>query len=183
MVGTTILHFMKNRIETERLSLVCCDKEILQALVDEDSAIAELLQVNVPAKWTEFGAPAFKYALERISADDEEETWWSYLPVFKDENMLIGSGGYKGKPTKDGMIEIGYEVAEGYRGRGFATEIARALIANGLRDERVKTIQAHTLPEENASGKVLKNCGMKWVEEIIDPEDGKLWRWEIKVRE
>lgn len=174
---------MKHRIETERLSLLCCDKEILQALVDEDSAIAKLLQINVPAKWTEFGAPAFKYALEKISADAEEETWWSYLPVYKKEKMLIGSCGYKGKPDKNGMIEIGYEVAEAYRGRGFATEMARALIAYGIKDERVKTIQAHTLAEENASGKVLKNCGMKWMEEIIDPEDGRIWRWEMKIKE
>ena len=174
---------MKHKIETDRLSLICCDKKILKALVEEDPAIAELLQVQVPVKWTEFGAPAFKYSLEKISADAEEENWWTWLPVYKNENMLIGSGGYKGKPTNDGMIEIGYEVAEAYRRRGFATEIARALIANGLKDARVKMIQAHTLPEENASGKVLKNCGMKWIEEIIDPEDGKLWCWEMKIRE
>src|SRR5436189_6247905 len=113
---------MKNRIETERLSLICCDTKILKALAEEDPAIAELLQVQVTVKWTEFGAPAFKYSLEKISGDAEEKTWWTYLPVCKNENMLIGSCGYKGKPDKNGMIEIGYEVAETYRRRGFATE-------------------------------------------------------------
>ena len=64
---------MKNPIETERLSLICCDKQVLQALVEDDSVIGELLQVQVPVEWTEFGAPAFKYSLEKISADAEEE--------------------------------------------------------------------------------------------------------------
>ena len=52
--------------------------------------------------------------------------WWAYLPVLKKTKTLLGSCGYKGDP-KNGMVEIGYEVAEAYRGWGLATEMAKGI--------------------------------------------------------
>ncbi len=40
---------------------------------------------------------------------------------------------------------------------------------------------AHTLPENNASAHVLKKCGFDFVGEVVDPEDGRIWRWERAV--
>jgi RimJ/RimL family protein N-acetyltransferase len=42
----------------------------------------------------------------------------------------------------------------------------------------VRRAIAHTLPEANASGRVLAKCGLRFVGEVIDPEDGSVWRWE-----
>ena len=165
-------------IETERLVLVCCDKEILEAYFDSEAKLAELLDINIPQKWTEFGEPAFRWTYDNITKGKAQLQWWSYLPVLKKENMLVGSCGYKGHP-KNGMVEIGYEVAEAYRGKGLATEIAAALTRFAFQQEGVNKVQAHTLAMENESGTVLKKCGMKLAEEIEDPDDGKLWRWEI----
>jgi RimJ/RimL family protein N-acetyltransferase len=39
-------------------------------------------------------------------------------------------------------------------------------------------IRAHTLPEMNASCRVLEKAGFKRLGEVIDPEDGLVWRWE-----
>ena len=36
------------------------------------------------------------------------------------------------------------------------------------------------LPEANASGRVLAKCGFRRVGEVIDPDDGVVWRWEIR---
>ena len=80
----------------------------------------------------------------------------------------MGSCGYKGEP-KDGMVEIGYEVAEAYRGRGLATEMAKALIQNAFNDNAVMYVQAHTLAAVNESGSVLVKCGMQKMEELEDP--------------
>ena len=99
--------------------------------------------------------------------------------VLRKTKTLVGSCGYKGQP-KNGMVEIGYEVAEGYRGWGLATEMAKALIQNAFKSEEVDYVQAHTLAMVNESGSVLKKCGMTKMEEIEDPEDGKIWRWEIR---
>ena len=99
--------------------------------------------------------------------------------MLKDENLLIGNCGYKG-PPKDGVVEIGYEVIPEYRGIGLATEIAAVLVDNAINDPAVEKVIAHTLPEENASCKVLRKCGFTQVAEIFDKEDGIVWRWEIE---
>ena len=166
-------------IETKRLTLVCCDLKTLDAIFLGDAALADYLKINIPEKWTEFGEPAFRWTYDKILKQGEDRKWLSYLPVLKGENMLVGSCGFKGGP-KDGMIEIGYEVAQAYRCNGLATEIATALIKFAFADDAIKLVQAHTLAQENESGTVLKKCGMNKTGEFEDPEDGKVWRWEIK---
>ena len=97
----------------------------------------------------------------------------------KKTKTLLGSCGYKGDP-KNGMVEIGYEVAAPFRGWGLATEMAKALIHAAFKSNGVEYVQAHTLAEENESCSVLKKSGMKKMEELADPDDGVLWRWEIR---
>lgn len=171
---------MRNVIETERLRLISSDEEMLNAIFAGDDAIAKLLNVNVASPWTEAGEPAFRFSLAKITEHPEEKIWWTYLAILKSENMLIGDGGYKGKPDENGMVEFGYEVAMHYRGRGIATEMAKALVENAFSHDEVKIVCAHTLAEENASVKVLRKCGLQFTGEIIDPEDGKLWKWEMR---
>lgn len=165
-------------IETPRLQLVCCNLEIIEALFEGDAALGRLLGVNIPGTWTEFGEPAFRWTYDRLRAGTGIMEWLSYLPILRKENMLAGSCGYKGDPV-NGKVEIGYEVAVDYRGNGYATEIAAHLIKNAFLDDTVTIVQAHTLAEENESGSVLLKCGMKKMEEIEDPDDGTIWRWEI----
>jgi RimJ/RimL family protein N-acetyltransferase len=167
------------RIETPRLELICCNKDILEAFFKGDEALAGLLQINIQGKWTEFGAPAFEFTYKNILESAGSIEWWSYLPVLKKTKTLLGLCGYKGAP-QNGMVEIGYEVAEGYRGWGLATEMAKALIKKAFENSEVEYVQAHTLAVPNESGSVLKKCGMEIAGETIDPEDGKLWRWEIR---
>lgn len=166
-------------IETPRLQLLCCNKEIIEAVLTGDDAIAALLHISIPGKWTEFGEPAFRWTLDKLNTGWASKEWLAYLPVLKESNALAGSCGYKGNP-KDGMVEIGYEIAEQFRGQGLATELVKALVEQALLSKDVTYVQAHTLAAENESGSVLKNCGMQKMEELEDPDDGKIWRWEIR---
>jgi len=65
----------------------------------------------------------------------------------------------------------------------YATEVARALVAYAMQDGLASTIRAHTMPERNASSRVLEKCGFRWLGEVIDPEDGAVWRWEYRPAE
>ena len=40
------------------------------------------------------------------------------------------------------------------------------------------SFERHTLPTPNASTRVLLKCGFQRKGEIVDPEDGLVWRWE-----
>jgi len=164
---------------SKRLRFINSTPETLNKILVGNDSLAAHLHIKVPENWTEFGDSPFKYVLKQLSSNPEEVPWWNWLPVLKDENMLVGNCGYKG-PPKDGIVEIGYEVIPEYRGIGLASEIAAVLVDNAFNDPEVTKIIAHTLPEENASCKVLRKCGFEFVEEINDPEDGLIWKWMIE---
>lgn len=54
--------------------------------------------------------------------------------------------------------------------------MTNGLIENEFRDERVKSIIAHTLGQKNPSTKVLQKCGFEKVQEINYPDDGLIWK-------
>jgi [ribosomal protein S5]-alanine N-acetyltransferase len=45
-------------------------------------------------------------------------------------------------------------------------------------DPRVRVVCAHTLPGAGASARVLEKCGFTRVADVVDPEDGLVWRFE-----
>lgn len=167
-------------IETENLMIISCDSEILKSAIQGNEILSKKLGITIQDDWTEFGIGALKYSLDRLLENEQENGWWTYFPIHKSDNKLIGSGGYKGKPTTDGTVEIGYEIAPTYRNRGLATEMTMGLVENAFRNEKVKSIIAHTLGQENPSTKVLLKCGFKKIHEINDTDDGLIWKWELR---
>jgi ribosomal-protein-alanine N-acetyltransferase len=101
------------------------------------------------------------------------------MVIHVSDKMLIGDGGFKGKPDEEGKVEIGYSIVPEYRRRGFATEVARALVDYAFSQPGVKAVEAHTLANGTASIKVLKKAGMSFVAEFHDPEDGLLFQWRL----
>ena len=101
-----------------------------------------------------------------------------FVLVHRATENIIGKCGFKGPPGTDGAVEIAYGVAPAHQGKGYATEAAAALVSYAFSDERVRVVLAHTLPESNASTRILTKCGFQRVGEVIDPDDGLVWRWE-----
>ncbi len=101
--------------------------------------------------------------------------------ILRESGQEIGSAGFKGPPDDEGMVEIAYGIAPDHQSRGYATEAAAALTDFALADSNVKIVRAHTLPERNASCRVLEKCGFEFLGEAIEPEDGLVWRWERSV--
>jgi RimJ/RimL family protein N-acetyltransferase len=115
----------------------------------------------------------------RQKAAAEADVWlYGFAIVEPAEGVIIGFCGYKGPPAEDGVVEIGYGLASAHRGRGYATEAAQELVRRAFASGAVRRVLAHTLPEENASTKVLTRCGFVHLGEVTDPEDGVVWRWE-----
>ncbi len=168
-------------IETKNLKIIACDDEILQAAIDGNDVLASKINAIVEDDWTEFGELAFQYALNKLKVGEDEKYWWTYFPIHKQDNKLIGSAGYKGKPTIEGVIELGYEIRSNYRNRGLATELVIGLIDNALKDTKVKSIIAHTLGHHNASTSVLKKCRFEKVDEMDDSEHGIIWKWKLNL--
>jgi RimJ/RimL family protein N-acetyltransferase len=117
--------------------------------------------------------------LAQLDASPEPDPWiHGFSLIHRTIGAEIGAGAFKGPPSPDGMVEIAYVVAAEYQSQGYATEAAKALTAFAFNDSRVRVVRAHTLPQPNASTRVLTKCGFQFVGDIADPEDGPVWRWE-----
>jgi RimJ/RimL family protein N-acetyltransferase len=75
-------------------------------------------------------------------------------------------------------VEISYGIDPDHRGKGYATEAAAALVSYAFGDSRVRVVRAHTFENANASTRVLTRCGFRYIGEVIDAEDGLVWRWQ-----
>src|SRR5712691_8234207 len=93
-------------------------------------------------------------------------------------DAIIGSCGFKGPPGADGTVEIAYGVAPDHQGKGYATEAAEALVSYAFSSGLVRIVRAHTFSEANASTRVLTKCGFRRIGEVVDCDDGLVWRWE-----
>jgi RimJ/RimL family protein N-acetyltransferase len=141
------------------------------------------------------GVPAAEGLREFFVSDDVSPRWlellqratspdpWTFgfAVVHRDDQRVIGAASFKGPPDDDGVVEIAYGIVPRYQGRGYATEAASALVRFACERVDVRTIRAHTLPEPNASTHVLAKCGFHQLGEVVDPEDGPVWRWERAV--
>ncbi len=58
-------------------------------------------------------------------------------------------------------------------------ESTKALAAYAFEDDLVRLVRADTAPPANASTKVLTKCGFEFTGEVVDPDDGQVWRWEL----
>lgn len=107
--------------------------------------------------------------------------WIGYLAEDEASGDIVGSCGFKGGCT-DGVVEIAYFSFPGYERRGFASEMARLLTDLALRQPDVRIVRAHTLPEENASVRILRRLQFAHLGTVDDPDDGPVWRWERQTR-
>ncbi len=149
--------------------------KILRAAIDGNQALAEVLGVEISEQWTEFGASIFRYTLAKLASDPNSQVWWTYFVVHRSDQCLIGTCGYKGPPDQE-AVEVGYEIAIDYRGRGLATELTGLLVKNAMQYQEVKRVQAHTLVGPNASTRVLEKSGLNRIE-VLDTPEGRVWKW------
>ena len=130
--------------------------------------------------------PGLASAMQRLAAQwlpaapaqDTRPHWGGYLVVDAESGELVGSCAFKSPPTRDGVVEIAYFTYPGSEGRGYATEMAKELLRLASRSADVRRVIAHTQPAAEASTRVLQKAGMRFVGEVMDPEDGCVWQWE-----
>jgi [ribosomal protein S5]-alanine N-acetyltransferase len=102
-----------------------------------------------------------------------------FTAVERAGGVTVGGCAFKGPPDPDGVVEVSDAIDPAHRGRGYATEAARALAAFAFASGRVRRVRAHTKPDNRGSARVVEKCGFARVGEVIDPEDGLVCRWEL----
>lgn len=102
------------------------------------------------------------------------EPWVGYVAV--DAGLAVGGGAFVG-PPQQGVVEIAYYTLKRFEGRRYASRTAAALCAVARRAQPGIVIKAYTLPERNASTRILERLGFTQVGEARDPDAGIVWEW------
>ena len=157
------------------IQLVRLDPKIEKAVSDHP----EYMDALIHDQWTrvaELVHQVLGRVLVAVPVSIDELRWSGYFVVDENTREVVGSCAFKSPPTADGIVEIAYFTYPGFEGRGYATAMATKLIALAGGSPMVRQVIAHTLPEPNASTRVLQNAGMTFAGEVIDPDDGRVWR-------
>lgn len=166
-------------IETERLTLVPASDAHVRAELAGAEHFAALIGAAVPESWP---PGDYDHAAQLLFLRCLEEAgpagvgWFGWYAVRRADAeapaTVVGGGGYFGPPTTDGVVEIGYSMCPEWRGRGYATEMARALALRAAAQPAVERVIAHTTVGNFASIAVLERSG--FARAGVGPEPGTL---------
>jgi [ribosomal protein S5]-alanine N-acetyltransferase len=118
----------------------------------------------------------FRATAELYARAGFEEPWIGYLALA--DGTAVGSCAYKAKP-QDGRVEIAYFTFPEFESRGYASAMAAQLVAIAHEHEPSVMVAAQTLPERNASHRILEKLGFRHADTIDHPEDGTVWEWHM----
>ena len=149
-------------IETALVRLVPMDRKQAEAL-----RRGELLGIQAGRGWPH--ADTLDGIGAALAGEDPEALPW--LVVLRSDGVVIGDLGWKGTPSPDGEVEIGYGLAAGSRGRGLATHAVGALLDWLRAQPSVRRVVAQTEPDNTPSRRVLERLGFT----VTGEDDDGVW--------
>jgi [ribosomal protein S5]-alanine N-acetyltransferase len=149
-------------VSTERLDLIAATTELARAEMEDTDEFARRRGARVPRDWPPplNDAQSMNWTLRFLLENPDGVGWATWYFVLRGKDTLmrtaIGNGGFKGKPTPDGTVEIGYSLMEEFHGAGYATEAVQGLLAWAFDHPQVNRVLAETYPELLPSIRVLE---------------------------
>jgi [ribosomal protein S5]-alanine N-acetyltransferase len=167
---------------TRRLRLVPATSDLIRSEIEDIGAFFRRLDVAPASDWpSEALAEILPHVLHELERDPMQVGWqaWYWICDSPSGRVLVGGGGFKGKPA-NGIVEIGYETRAAYRRQGFAVEAVCALVDWALIDPCVNTVVAHADAVNAASIGVLRKCGF---DDVGGPDECGVLRFEVSPPE
>ncbi|ANW19371.1 GNAT family N-acetyltransferase [Streptomyces clavuligerus] len=175
-------------LETERLLLHPLDpaeaERLLTAGQDGDPGRAAHWSPGYPTDGDLVAARKFLRACDEDipgeSPGGDPRPYGPYRPYevrLRDGGRAIGGVGFHGPPDEAGSVTIGYSLIPAERGRGYATEALRGLLAHA-RESGVRRVEGDAGHDNAASQRVMRAAGM---ERIGEDEEVAYYatRWEV----
>jgi RimJ/RimL family protein N-acetyltransferase len=147
------------RVETDRL--------ILRDFVADDWC--EVLSYQRDPRylryypWTDRSESDAK-AFVRIFLDQQQANprrQFQLAVTLREDGRLVGNCGIRCKADDDHEVDVGYELAPDYWGKGYATEAARAMVDYGFRELGMHRVSSWCILGNVRSAKVLERLGMR----------------------
>jgi RimJ/RimL family protein N-acetyltransferase len=105
-----------------------------------------------------------------------EPPWIGYIAA--NGNRAVGTCAFKTAPAA-GRVEIAYFTFPAFEGQGFATAMARQLVALARAQRPGIVVTAQTLPERNASNAILEKLEFRLAGTATDADAGDVWEWRL----
>lgn len=164
---------------TPRVRLVRIDERLRQG-VDRGGEACNAACGASPGDNIDLVRDVIAQTLALLETSPRAPEWGGFLAVDDAAALVIGTCGFAHGPESDGTVEIAYFTFPAFEGKGYATAMARALLERALAVPEIRDVVAHTLPEPNASTRILEKIGMRRAGEAHDPDVGKVWRWSYR---
>jgi RimJ/RimL family protein N-acetyltransferase len=152
---------MGNRIESARLCLRQLEAAEARALLQGKADPERPWAAGYPLQGTLIAVEAFVRAVDNGASPGP---YGVYQLVRSGDGLVIGDIGFHGPPDGDGAVTVGYGLAPGARGQGYATEALRAVLDWALEQPEVARVEADTTHANLPSQRVMERAGMRLVD-------------------
>lgn len=169
-------------LETERLYLVETPRAVMEQRLREDDFEAEVpvpggtRRVRFPPQWPGDALHIFPLHLRDMDTNPSHEPLGGTI-VERETGEAVGQMSFRRPGSELGTIELGYGMDPSRWGRGYATEMARAMVEWARQQTWVNRIVSACLVENRASVRVLEKAGFRRTGEA-DSDEGRLITWE-----
>lgn len=157
--GLTTDQEVSHLLRTDRLALREFTIEDAPMLVelDSDPEVMKYISRGVPTK-AEHIVDSFLPRILRTTKSELTTGFWAAILI--DSNEFAGWFHLRPDRLVEDSMELGYRLRRNFWGLGLATEGSKALIRRAFERGHADTITAATLLQNEASKRVMANCGM-----------------------
>lgn len=169
----------ENIIRSPRLELVPMGPDLLEALLVRDHARASQISTFQIPEDLIISAQALQMRLKQLRADPQVQPWSIRAIVLRESQMMCGRIGFHSEPAPEDLrdiapegVELGYEIAESFRRKGYAKEAAVTLMRWAFEVHGQRSFILSISPANKASLAMAHALGFCETGSHMDDEDG-----------
>ena len=166
-------------IHSARLELIAMSAALLAASLKGDlDAASRLINLTIPPDWLE-AKWLMEMRLIKMRENPALEPGLLRAVGLRETKTMVGFIGFHTLPGADylnsyapGSVEFGYTIFPDYRGKGYASEAAGALMDWATCEHNVTRFVLSISPTNEPSLRIAEKFGFRKVGTVIDPEEG-----------
>lgn len=149
-------------------------REQLQRIADGDGAsVGPEIEAEIPGEWLDNVQRLAGYRARQLDERPHDAGWLLRPIILAATDEVVGYLNFHRAPDERGMVEIGYTLLPGARGRGYAIEAVRAAFEWAQRAHGARIMRASVAPANERSINLITKLGLVHVGEQWDEEDGR----------
>ena len=166
-------------IHSARLELIAMSPAFLDVSFKGDlEPASRLINLTIPSDWLE-AKWLMEMRLIKLRENPALEPWLLRAVGLRETKRMLGFIGFHTLPGADylnsyapGSVEFGYTIFADYRGKGYASEAAGALMDWATREHGVTRFVVSISPTNEPSLRIAQKFDFRKVGSFTDPEDG-----------